>query len=269
MTATDVRPAAPAQPTPSLAVRAWALLLSEWTKFWSVRSTFWTLLVMVITPILLGDLLAVIFAQPSSGPPSDPLLPAFFSLEYAALAACVLGVMQFSSEFSTGLIRTTFISAPRRRAVLAAKAVVTGAITFVASEITAFVSFFLTQAILRSHHQGVSWSHPGVPGAVVANGTVLFVCVMLALAMGAIVRHTAGGIAATVALIALPSILGLLPAPWGARIGRFTLINAAQQVTVLHPNTNQFSPGLSMIVLLAWPVIALLIATVTIGRAPT
>ena len=275
MTATNVRPSAPAEPaasapaTPSLAVRAWALLLSEWTKFWSVRSTYWTLFVVIVTPIVLGDLLAFIFAQPSSGPPPDPLLPEFISLEYAVLAVSVLGVLQFSSEFSTGLIRTTFIAVPRRRAVLAAKAIVTGLITFVAGEIAAFGSFFLAQAVLHGHHLGVSWSHPGVPGAVISNGAVLFACAMLALAIGAIIRHTAGGITATIAIVALPAILGLLPAPWGGRIGRFTINNAAQQVSVLHPRADLFTPGLSLLVLFAWPAIALVIATVMIGRAQT
>jgi ABC-type transport system involved in multi-copper enzyme maturation permease subunit len=277
MTATGIRPGAPgpwaaaAFTAPSRVVRGRALLASEWTKFWSVRSTYWTLLVMVLTPVVFGALLAFVFAQPakSAGPPNDPLLSGFLSLEYAVLAACVLGVLQFSSEYSTGLIRTTFTSVPRRRAVLAAKAGVLGGITLVAGEVVANVSFFLDQAILNSHHQGVSWSTHGAAGAVVANGAVLFSCVMLALAIGAIIRHTAGGISATIALIVLPAILGLLPQPWGHRISRLTLTNAAQQTSVLHSRTDQFSPTFSMVVLFAWPVIAMIVATVMITRSDT
>lgn len=208
-------------------------------------------------------------ARASSSPPIDPLLPAFVSLNYAALAVCVLGVLQFSSEYSTGLIRTTFISVPRRRAVLAAKGTVIGGITLVAGESVALVSFFLDQAIMHTRHQGVSLSSHGVPGAVVANGAVLFAIAMMALAIGAIVRHTAGGISATIAVIALPTILGLLPEPWGNRIARFTLVDAAQQVSVLHSSTDLFSPTFSMVVLLAWPAIALIVATVMIPRSPT
>lgn len=257
---------------PSRGVRARALVASEWTKFWSVRSTYWTLLVMIITPIALGGLVAFILthaARPPSGSPADPLLPAFVSLNYAALAVCVLGVLQFSSEYSTGLIRTTFTAVPRRRAVLAAKGTVLGGITLVAGEIVAFVSFFLDQAIMHTRHQGVSLSTPGVPGAVAANGVVLFALAMMALAIGAIIRHTAGGISAAVAVIVLPITLALLPAPWGNRIARFTLIDAAQQVSVLHASTNLFSPTFSMVVLLAWPAIALIIATVIVTRSPT
>jgi ABC-2 type transport system permease protein len=271
MTATGIHPAR--QATPPLAVRARDLLASEWTKFWSVRSAYWTLLVAIVTPLALSDIVAFALAQPSakrpSGPPPDALLPAFYSLEYAVLAVCVLGVLQFSSEYSTGLIRTTFIAVPHRRAVLAAKAAITGLTTLIAGEITAFASFFIDQAVLHAHHLGVAWSHPGVPEAVAANGTLLFVCALLALALGAIIRHTAGGIAATVALIALPTIFGLLPPPWNNRIGRFTIIDAAQQVALLHPRVDLFSPAVSMLVLLAWPAAALVVAAAVITRTET
>jgi ABC-2 type transport system permease protein len=270
MITTGTRPAGQAAP---LAIRARDLLASEWTKFWSVRSTFWTLLVATVTPVVFSDLLAFAFAQPStkesSGPPPDPLSPAFYSLEYAVLAVCVLGVLQFSSEYSTGLIRTTFVAVPRRWAVLAAKAVITGLATLAAGETASFTSFFIAQAVLHARGLGVPWTHPGVPGAVAASGSLLFVCATLGLALGAITRHTAGGIAATVALIALPSILGLLPRPWGSRIGRFTIIDAAQQVALLHPQAHMFSPAISMLVLLAWPAAALVIAAVTITRTET
>jgi hypothetical protein len=64
----------------------------------------------------------------------------------------------------------------------------------------------------------------------------------------------------------LPGILAVLPAPWGGRIGRFTLVDAAHQVTALHPATNLFAPALSLVVLLAWPALALLAAALTITR---
>jgi ABC-2 type transport system permease protein len=255
-------------PVPSLAVRALDLLASEWTKFRSVRSTYWSLLVAVVTPIGASALVAFAFAhQPASaGPPPDPLLPEVLSLEYAVIAVSVMGVLAFSAEYSTGLIRTTFAAAPRRRAVLAAKAVVLGTVTLAAGELVAFVSFFLAQAILSGHHLGVSLSRPGVPGAVLAAGLLLCACTLLGLALGAIIRHTAGGIAATIAVIVLPGIVALLPAPWSGRLGRFTLVEAARQVTALHPAANLFSPGLSLLVVLAWPAAALAAAAVLITR---
>ncbi len=268
LTARDVpNEDATSPPVPSLAVRALDLLASEWTKFRSVRSTYWSLLVAVVTPVAVSALVAFAFANAASqGPPPDPLLPEVISLEYAVIAVSVLGVLAFSAEYSTGLIRTTFTAAPRRRAVLAAKAVVLAAVTLAAGELVAFTSFFLVQAILAGHHQGVSLSRPGVPEKVLAAGLLLCVCALLGLALGSIIRHTAGGIAATVVVILLPAILGLLPAPWNGRLGRFALLQAAQQVTALHPAANLFSPAWSLLVLLAWPAAALAVAAVLITR---
>ena len=52
-------------------------------------------------------------------------------------------------------------------------------------------------------------------------------------------------------MIVLPGIVALLPAPWSGRLGGFTLLEAARQVTALHPAQNLFSPGWSLLVLLA------------------
>jgi hypothetical protein len=132
--------------------------------------------------------------QPAkAAPPPDPLLPEVLSLEYAVIAVSVLGVLAFSTEYGTGLIRTTFAAMPRRRAVLAAKAAVLAAVTLAIGALVAFVSFFATQAILSGHHLGVSLSRPGVPVKVLAAGIMLCVCALLGLALGAIIRHTAPG----------------------------------------------------------------------------
>ena len=261
---------------PSLATRATDLISSEWTKFRSVRSTFWALLVAVVTPVAVSTIVAFAFASanqhgaPKAGAakaaPTDPLLPAVISLEYAVIAVAVLGVLAFTAEYSTGLIRVTFAATPRRRAVLAAKAAVLATVTLAVGEGVAFPSFGLDQAILAGHHQGVSLGQPGVPGAVLCAGLLLCVCTLLGLALGAIVRHTAGGIAATIAVILVPGIVALLPSPWSSRIGRFTLLDAARQVSAPHPAADLFSPGWSLLVLLAWPTAALALAAVLITR---
>jgi len=67
-------------------------------------------------------------------------------------------------------------------------------------------------------------------------------------------------------LIFLPAVGGLRPAPWGGRAGRFTLLEAAQQETALHPAASLFSPALSPLVLPAWPAATLLIAALMITR---
>jgi ABC-2 type transport system permease protein len=250
-------------------VRARDVLAFEWIKFRSVRSMYLTLVIASVTAIGLSALVAFAFsAAPAKagGPRLDPVSPGFLSLEYAVLAVGVLGVLTFSSERSSGLIRTTFAAVPRRRVVLTAKAAVTGATTLVVGELGAFASFFLAQAILSRRNLGVSLAEPNVARAVLVEGTLLFVCAMIGLGLGAVIRHTAGAIAVLVGVFYLPALLNVLPPPWNNRIGRFTLLDAAQQASALRPSHDLFSPAISVLILLAWPAAVVLAAAVLITR---
>jgi ABC-2 type transport system permease protein len=272
MTTTKIRQAdaaASAAPAgPGLTARARDVLLSEWTKLRSVRSTYWALVVAaVLSPA--GSVAFALFALSTRHGVrlSDPVVLSFVGwAEYPVLAVGILGVLAFTSECATGQIRTTFTAVPRRPAVLAAKAAVVGSLVLVFGELLAVASFSLTQAVLSRQHQGVSLAHPGAPGAVLAAGLVLAVVAVTGVALGAAIRHTAGAIAALPAVFYLPLILLALPSPWNHRIDRFALPVAAYQVVALHPATNLLAPALSMLVLIAWPAVALAAAAVLITR---
>jgi ABC-type transport system involved in multi-copper enzyme maturation permease subunit len=264
-------PTRAAQPTaPSLAARAHDIVAFEWTKLRSVRSTLIT--VLVAAAVTLGA--TVIVARAVSSTPQPP--PGGFSAlsvsflayaEYTVIPVSVLAVLQFTSEYSSGLIRTTFAAVPQRWTVLAGKAAVVGAAALAIGEVLAFGCFALVQAILSGRHRGVSLGQPGVLGAVVAAGFVLCACALTALGLAAIIRHTAGAITAALGVIYL--VAGLcffLPSPWKTDIGRFTLAFAAAQVTALHPQAGLLSPGGSMLVLVAWPAGTLLAAGLVITR---
>jgi len=261
---------ATALPEPPAWQRAADALAFEWTKLRSIRSNYWTLLIAAAASIGITLIVGHTVGATSAGPPPGPLDPLVVSfLGYAAygvLPVTVLGVLAFTSEQSTGLIRTTFTAVPRRWTVLAAKAAVTGAAAVAAGEVLAFACFFLTQALLSGKH-GVSLAHPGALGSVLGAGFLMPSCVLVGLGLGAIIRHTAGGIAAAVGVIYLIPLLCLsLPAPWRTDFGRFTLPFAAYQVVTLHLQAALFSPAVSLAVLIAWPAAILLIAGLLIAR---
>jgi hypothetical protein len=187
-------------------------------------------------------------------------------LEYPVLAIGILGVLTFTSEFATGQIRTTFVTVPRRRAVLAAKATVLGALALVFGEAISFTAFFVSEAILSPHHRGLSIGQPHVFGAIVAAGIALCAIAVLGVALGAIIRHTAAAVVTLPALLYLPMIVSSLPAPWNTSIGRFTMLMASYQTVALHPQADLLSPSLSMLVVLAWPAAALVVAAALINR---
>lgn len=257
---------------PSRLVRARDVLASEWTKLRSLRSNRWTLSIAAVVTLGLTVIVAESFAAaPSTGrnaAPVDALASSFLAYaEYTVLPVTVLSVLVFTSEYASGLIRATFTAVPRRRAVLAAKATVAGVAALAVGELLALACFLLTQAILSGKHRGLSLSHPGAARAVLAAGFVLAVCVLVGVGAGAIIRHTAGAIAAALTVIYLLAVLCMaLPAPWNTRLGRFTLPFAAYQEVALHPQPGLLSPGLSLLVLIAWPAAVLLAAAVVLTR---
>jgi len=264
MTIVDTSP----RPSDRLMVRWRDILASEWIKLRSVRSTYWTLVIAALTAI--GGSIVIALSEGTSKPPADPLASIFLGwLEYPVLAVGILGVLVFTSEYTTGQIRTTLTAVPQRLTVLGAKAVVVGLVTLVFGELVAFVSFLLSEAILSAHHRGLSLAEAGVLRAVLAAGLCLFAIAVVGVGLGAIVRHTAGAIAALPALVYLPLIAVSLPQPWNDRIGEFTLLGAAYQAVSLHPSRSRLPPAASVVVLIAWPAATVAVAALLIARRDT
>lgn len=258
---------APTEPTPPIITRVADVIASEWTKIRSVRSTFWLLLVAAITAIGGSAIVAVSERSSSQSPIGDPVASVFAAwLEYPVLAVGILGVLSLTSEYTSGQIRTTFAAVPQRLTVLTAKATVIGVIALVFGEALAFASFLLSQAILANHHGAISLSHSGVPGELLAAGFCLFAIAMLGVALGAIIRNTAGAVAALPALIYLPLVVLSLPHPWNDTIGKFTLLMASYQLVSEYSHTGLLSPPLSLAVVVAWPAIGLLTAGILIQK---
>lgn len=244
----------------SPARQAREVLGSEWTKVRSVRATVWSLTIAAVTA-LGGSAVVAVSATQGAKQPLDPLASIYLAwLEYPVLAIGILGVLVFSSEFSTGQIRTTFLAVPQRNLVLAAKAGVVGALSLAFGEALSFSAFFLSQAILSSHYQAISITRAGVLGAVVAAGVDLCAVALLGVALGGLIRHTAPAVAALPAVLYVPLVVSSLPAPWSSSIGRFTMLVASYQTVALRPQAHLLSPSVSMAVVLAWPAAALVLA---------
>src|SRR6202453_919359 len=249
-------------------------LASEFTKLRSVRSTYWTLGALFIVSVGLG---IAITAGTASNMVNNPGNKAGFDATQASLGAffqigqliiAVLGAMVITSEYSTGMIRTSLTAEPRRGVVYAAKAIVFTAVTLVISLVTAFIAFFVGQAIYSSKGVSASLFHTVTvpananvncgPGGCTATfsgtdvitastvltaiiGTALFVTIvaLIAFGVGSIVRHTAGAIAIVIALLFIVPILEqTLPNDWRWDIMRFLPDAATRVISVTVGGTN-------------------------------
>lgn len=269
-TATTAAPALPPGSTSLLHV-----VRSEWTKLWSVRSTMWTLLVVVVLTIGLGALFTWGTESTWEQVPADQRVnfdaanTSLSGLFLAQLAIAVLGVMIISSEYSTGGIRTTFTAVPRRLRVLAAKGLVLAAVSLVVGLVTSFVAFYVGQAILGIADLGTSLDRPGVLRAVIGGGLYVMGCGLFGFALGALLRHTAGAITIVVALLlVVPPFLTLLPGEWGNTVQKLFTSNAGGQITVADPSsiTDLLQPWTGYLVFTAWWVVILAVAAFLLNR---
>ncbi|MFJ3935770.1 ABC transporter permease [Streptomyces parvus] len=180
---------------------------SEWTKIRSVRATVWTLGVMVVLMLTLGVGIALLLAVNDTDLASEPALAlGFFGVLLGSLCVITLGVLTIGSEYSTGMIRTTLTACPSRARVLAAKAIVFFSLTFVVTTVTATVVAVFQTLILGGTvaASGGAWAL-----ATVGVGLYLAGLGLLSLAIGAIVRHSAGAITIMIGVVLLPLVLAL------------------------------------------------------------
>jgi ABC-2 type transport system permease protein len=245
-------------------------LRSEFTKIRSVRSTYWTLLAMFVVVVGFGALACFGASHGPHGPYFDPARQSLAGLYIGQLIIGVLGVLVISSEYSTGMIRTTLTTNPHRGMMIAAKGVVFAVVAFVVSMVTAFVAFFIGQAIMSSDHISTTLGSPNVLRAVIGGALFLTACGILAFGLGLLLRHTAAGISATVALLFVVTILvNFLPQSWQNHVDKWIPALAGGQIwmaTAQPPgNTPMFGPWTSFAVLCGYAVIAVA-AGVTLFR---
>ncbi|MFB4315166.1 hypothetical protein [Actinomadura sp. 21ATH] len=194
-------------------------LSAEWIKLRSLRSTWCTLAVLMLVGLGITFL-----AMSSAGEEYaeltaaerrswDPVELSLRSFIVAQLVIGVLGILVVTSEFATGLMRTSLSATPRRHRLLAAKTSVAAALAVVAGQVLMFGSFFLGQALLAA--QDVPYAElgdPGVPSAVAGGGLYLAAVALLAVGLGTLLRATAGALATLVGIVLLvPALAELFP----------------------------------------------------------
>jgi ABC-2 type transport system permease protein len=179
----------------------------EWIKLRSLRSTWWTLIVTAAGTIGIGIAVGV-NTRDGSG---DLINNALGGVVPGLLLVGALGVLTMTSEYSSGTVRATLAAVPRRPVVLAAKAVVFGAVTLIVGEVASFVAFLATAATLRPGITAPTLDDPGVLRAVVLSGAAFCLIGLLGLGLGAIIRHSAAAVGVLVAgVYVIAQVIGFI-----------------------------------------------------------
>jgi hypothetical protein len=250
------------------------VLLSEWTKLRSVRSTAWTLVVGVLLTIAFPVIFAFVLSshwgqmQPSERATHSPLEVALAGVNVAQLAIAVLGVLVITAEYSTGSIRSTLTAVPKRLPVLWAKLLDYSALTLVLMVPAVIVSFFVSQAILARHDiLQVSFTAPGIARSVLCGALYVMFVGIFALALGSIVRNTAGGIALFSGIFfVIPPLMNILPLSWNNAISEWLPSEAGRQIFSLEHAPHTLTPLAGGLVFAAYCAAAVAIAAFLLVR---
>lgn len=243
------------------------VLRSEWSKLWSVRSTWYTLAGVVVLTAGLGVLVGATY-QPGGDGPVDGVQLSLFGLNFAQLILPVLGILVTAGEWSTGMIRASMAAVPRRLPVLWAKAAVYGVVCFAVVLAVSFATFPASQALLSGTAAAASFSDPGVLRALVGGAVALALLGVLGLALGAVLRSIPAAIGFFVGvLMVLPGAAPLLPYHWVGTAVQYTPLAAAGPLMSAAHAAGDLSPVRALVVLVCWAAVGLAAAAVRLRRS--
>ncbi|MGW8061447.1 ABC transporter permease [Streptomyces ziwulingensis] len=198
-----------ASPIPVVRTHLAHAIACEWTKIRSVRSTMWTLGVFVFLVVGIGLLTGFVVASSSPDQTGDTALSlGFFGLLLGSMCVITLGVLTTASEYGTGMVRTTMVACPNRGRVLAAKAIVfflvAFAVTLVSATLVALVQVALLEDSGVRAPEGGEWLK-----ATVGVSLYLALLGLLSLAVGSVIRHSAGAITIMIGAVLAPLVVAL------------------------------------------------------------
>ena len=240
-----------------LASRLLATARSEWIKFRSVRSGPYALAATALTVVAgawilgAGNRGSYLAASPAGQAAFDPVFTALQAIELAQLFVGALGVLTVTGEYSSGLIRGTFVATPQRGQVLAMRALVFAAVVAACCTAMSFAAFFLGQAALSpARHAGIG--DPGVATAVLGGGLYLTLVGLLGLFIGVLVRRTPAALAVLFGLLVVLPILfvSIIPGKLTRNLGEYLPGQAGEQAFhLLHGGSYALGqwPGLGVL----------------------
>ncbi|MEV4357072.1 ABC transporter permease subunit [Nonomuraea sp. NPDC049625] len=254
-----------------------SVLTSEWLKVRSLRSTH-LILGLSLGTVVLGFALATMAADMYDTAPAARRPGARIAdLEEVIvivpqLCMGILGTLAITSEYVTGLIRTSLTIVPRRWPVLVAKSAIVGTLGLIIGLVTVFGTYFVTRWVIGDRFSG-AYTDAFMDRLPLLTAISLTVptFALLGLGLGALFRSTAASIATLAGLVyVIPIIIGNIPEPWSERLGSVMIGALPREITGELITTSVYgsllSPVAAAAVLVAYAACPLAVALRLVGR---
>jgi hypothetical protein len=217
------------------------VLVSEWIKLSSLRSTMWGLIIMALA-LVVGAAFTAIGILVKDTPPAaeaiaaDPTGGSLSGVGLARVAAIVVGVVVVTSEYRTKQIRSSLAAVPTRLPLVWGKAAVAAAAATVVALAGLLPAFVVGRAVVALEDLSIFLTTPGVATAMVGAAVGLGVTAAWAVGCAWLLRNTAGAIFALLAILyAVPSLAVLLPPAVAMTVVPYLPNQAVAALTQLSP----------------------------------
>jgi ABC-2 type transport system permease protein len=265
------------------------IIRSEFIKLFTLRSTFWCIVIVVILSVGFGLLASTIQAPHRPGTPVPPALTlaqqqaravtyATIGSQIGELVLAVLGALVITGEYGTGMIRSTFAAVPKRTPALVGKALVLAITAFVVGLVTIYGTAAIIFPLLPGIKIHPNWNDWHLNESLIGGAIYLTFIALIAFSVGAIIRNSAGGIAGALGIVfVLPIIVNIIgsltQATWVQNIGTilptsaggnlFSYTQSKTQVVSDVLSLNRLDGGL---ILLGWFLVLFVVAAVLLKR---
>lgn len=271
MTTLEARPGAP---TPVLPVTFPRVVTSEWIKFRTVRATVWTLSMTVLAMVGIAALAAWSIADllegsgEAMGPGDAAAQAASFPIAgwfIAQLVVAVLGVLVITGEYGTGMIRSTFAAVPQRVPALLGKALVLFGVVAVVSAVAVALSWLVALPFLGRLDLAVDLTDATSLRLLLGAPLYLATIAVLAFAIGALVRHSAGALAVVLGLLlVVETVFASLPLRFFETVSPYLPSTAGQRLLAAGDESTFGGGADAAAVLTPWQGYAVLVAWVVV-----
>jgi ABC-2 type transport system permease protein len=262
---TSIQDRPPAQASPVRRTTLWALG-SEWTKLWSVRSTWWltagTALSMVFFAPVLGGSLANSYRDDHSSSRVPVGHCVTLAVLVVQLVVAALAMTTITSEYATGSIRNTLQCVPSRGRMLFAKSAVLGPLLLAVGVVLAAAGAALSKPVLFEY--GV-FDPAATLGTVLTTGVYLGLVAVFAVGLGAAVRSAVGTLTVAVVLLAVvPGALEVTSSAALRTVGDYTMTVAGMHL--LDGDTKPYPGLIAALVVVVWALAGLLAGYLVLRR---
>jgi ABC-2 type transport system permease protein len=241
------------------------LLAVERIKLFTTRSPLWCTLATIAVVVGFAALIAGVDTDQV---PS--IATTQFGVNFGLMIVMVMAALAITTEYRFGTIRATFQAIPNRTGTLLAKATMVGLVAGVIGVVVAFGSVAIAKLIKPAADLGINTAYEW--RAVAGVGLVYAISAVIAMAVGTLIRHSAGAVSILlIYTLLVESLVALIPSV-GVNIQQWMPFNVANKFLTGDPDATNLvtdGPPPSNAVLSPWWALAYFagVAVVMLGIA--